>query len=215
MTDAWVEVPTRLGRQTRKRDDDSDAGDVVVYSSPQRSPGRGGRAFQPFVLVLVGIPGSGKSHFASRLENSMPGNFVRINQDSLGTRRKCETLARRTLAEGKVAVIDRCNFDFAQRKTWIDMAEKEKVHCECIVFQFEKDVCIARCQQRRNHETIHPSKAAGVVTFLAKQFYPPVPSVRNNGGHVECSGGERFHRLERVSSFNMADNLVESYLGQK
>eukprot|EP00584_Thalassiosira_punctigera_P010877 CAMPEP_0172547296 /NCGR_PEP_ID=MMETSP1067-20121228/16867_1 /TAXON_ID=265564 ORGANISM="Thalassiosira punctigera, Strain Tpunct2005C2" /NCGR_SAMPLE_ID=MMETSP1067 /ASSEMBLY_ACC=CAM_ASM_000444 /LENGTH=200 /DNA_ID=CAMNT_0013334367 /DNA_START=115 /DNA_END=713 /DNA_ORIENTATION=+ len=200
MTDDWVEIPTQRGRKTNERDDD-DGGDVVVYTSPRRSPRDGEPvAIRPFVLILVGIPGSGKSHFASRLERSMPENFLRINQDTLGTRRKCEALTRRALAEGKVAVIDRCNFDLSQRKTWIDIAEKEKVHCECIIFDFEAVVCVTRCQKRRAHETVHPSKAAGVVSLVARQFRPPVPHVRNNGGHVECLGGERFHRLERVSS---------------
>eukprot|EP00585_Thalassiosira_rotula_P007483 CAMPEP_0196143058 /NCGR_PEP_ID=MMETSP0910-20130528/12594_1 /TAXON_ID=49265 /ORGANISM="Thalassiosira rotula, Strain GSO102" /LENGTH=213 /DNA_ID=CAMNT_0041404451 /DNA_START=160 /DNA_END=801 /DNA_ORIENTATION=- len=210
MADDWVDVPTRHGRKTKKRYDDDDGGDTVVYSPPRGDPD----AFKPFVLILVGIPGSGKSHFASRLESSMPGTFLRVNQDSLGTRRKCEALARRALAEGKVAVIDRCNFDSDQRKTWIDIAEKGSVHCDCIVFDFEKDICVTRCQKRRGHETVHPSKAAGVVSMMARQFRPPVPCGRNNGGHVECSGGERFRRFERVCSFNMADNLVDSYLGR-
>lgn len=208
----WVEVvPTHRGRTSRKRghSSDDDGGDAVVYSSPSRQiPSRD---FRPFVLILVGIPGSGKSVFASRLETSMPAKFVRVNQDSLKTRKKCESAARKALAEGKVAVIDRCNFNLDQRKTWVDLANNANVHCECIVFDYQNAVCITRCQQRRGHETLHPSKAAGVVSLVAKQFRPPIPRQRN-GGEVQCSGGEQFRRLERVTSFIMADDLAERYL---
>ena len=91
--DGWVAVPARGGRTARP----SQKRDV--------SDKEGGH--RPFVLVLVGIPGSGKSHFAERLANAGPERFVRVSQDVLGTRKKCEARARRALAEGKVAVIDR------------------------------------------------------------------------------------------------------------
>jgi predicted kinase len=83
-------------------------------------------AEQPFVLILVGLPGSGKSHFASRLEEKS-ARFVRINQDVLGDRPACEKLARSVLADGKIAVIDRCNFDVNQRKKWIQIANEKGV----------------------------------------------------------------------------------------
>ena len=213
MKDDWVEVParTRGDRKKRERDgddnDNDDGGDEVVYHPPSPQP------FQPFVLILVGIPGSGKSNFATQLETSMPEKFVRVNQDTLKTRRKCEAMTLRALAQGKVAVIDRCNFNIEQRKTWIDIARNRHVKCECVVFQGEVDDCITRCKQRRNHETVHPSKAAGVVSLVARQFRPPIlRGGNNNGGRVECKGGEHFHRLERVSSFRMANDLVSDYL---
>lgn len=180
---------------------------MVVYAAPSR---QATRAARPFVLVLVGMPGSGKSFFATRLESSSGRAFVRINQDSLGTRGKCEEMARRVLAEGRVAVIDRCNFDVDQRATWIGIAREMRVDCECVVFHYDKDVCISRCAQRRGHETIHPSKAAGVVSVMFGKYRPPTPRSRRDG-HVQCVG-ERFLRLEHVASFNEADRLAQSYL---
>jgi predicted kinase len=166
---------------------------------------------RPFVLLLVGIPGSGKSHFALRLGSSGP--FVRINQDVLGNRRACENLARRVLAEGKVAVIDRCNFDLPQRETWTKIAHEMGVHCDCVVFSHNSDDCIRRCQNRRGHETIHPNEAAMVVSKMASEFRPPVP-LQNVTSWVQCSSGERFRRLEIISSFKQADDLADSYLSQ-
>jgi predicted ABC-type ATPase len=36
------------------------------------------------VIVTVGLPGAGKSTFASALEAAHPGRCVRVNQDDLG-----------------------------------------------------------------------------------------------------------------------------------
>ncbi|KAL7542577.1 hypothetical protein ACHAWF_007204, partial [Thalassiosira exigua] len=213
--DGWVDVPAR-GRESRKRDHpsrdgDDEGGDEVVYSPPQPSPRSDDETPRPFVLILCGIPGTGKSHFASRLAEALPRKFVRVNQDALGTRRKCEAMSRRALSEGKIPVIDRCNFDLDQRRTWIGIAEEAGAHCDCIVFRYDEDVCVTRCQKRRGHETMHPSKARGVVSLLARKFRPPVVRTRNSI-IVRCSGGENFRRLSRVTSFEMANELAESYL---
>ena len=52
---------------------------------------------RPFVLLLIGIPGSGKSHFASRLEAESNEQIVRVNQDTLGSLKRCITVARAAL----------------------------------------------------------------------------------------------------------------------
>ena len=172
-------------------------------------------AEQPFVLILVGLPGSGKSHFASRLEEKS-ARFVRINQDVLGDRPACEKLARSVLADGKIAVIDRCNFDVKQRKKWVQIANEKGVQCECIIFNHDKDECIKRCQMRIGHETVRPDDAARVVSAMAKDFRPPapIPKSKSEKGEVQCSGGERFRRLENVSTFKKADGLADKYLGR-
>lgn len=61
--DDWETVPVRRGKKKRSTSEIID----LVDSPPQRS-GKSSR--QPFVLILVGLPGSGKSHFASRLESA-------------------------------------------------------------------------------------------------------------------------------------------------
>jgi predicted kinase len=169
----------------------------------------------PFVLILIGIPGSGKSHFASRLETESNGQFVRVNQDTLGSLKRCITVARASLQQvvvdtppgGKTmttsVVIDRCNFNNQQRQIWIDLANEMQVDCECIIFDYDTDVCITRCQQRTNHETIHPSDAIKVVSKMAKLFRPPTRS-----------GGERYKRISRVTSFHEANVLADRYLAR-
>ena len=59
----WATVPSRKSRKREHSDDDGSAGDEVVYVgtiSPSSRPNKISHSFKPFVLVLVGIPGSGK-----------------------------------------------------------------------------------------------------------------------------------------------------------
>lgn len=94
-----------------------------------------------FMVVLCGLPGSGKSTFARSLEASHPNKFVRINQDELKSRQKCERKVRQLLrrttkspsssvsassssTQLQCPIIDRCNFDANQRSTWYRLAEE-------------------------------------------------------------------------------------------
>lgn len=48
---------------------------------------------------LKRLRGSGKSTLATQLEGLYPAHYVRVNQDSLGNRQKCEALTQRALRE--------------------------------------------------------------------------------------------------------------------
>eukprot|EP01048_Picozoa_sp_COSAG05_P026299 COSAG05_NODE_7103_length_855_cov_1.582011_1_plen_65_part_10 len=63
----------------------------------------------PQVIVLAGLPGSGKSTFAAALieQGSAAGQFARVCQDVLKTKKKCESAAADALASGISPVIDR------------------------------------------------------------------------------------------------------------
>ncbi len=62
---------------------------------------------------------------------------MRVNQDDLGSRVKCEVAARAALLSNRDVVVDRCNFDVAQRKTWIGMLVT-------VVYQRHSDVYMSR-----------------------------------------------------------------------
>ena len=62
--DDWETVPVWGKKRSTSETEVID----LVDSPPQRSGKSVSR--QPFVLILVGLPGSGKSHFASRLESA-------------------------------------------------------------------------------------------------------------------------------------------------
>jgi predicted kinase len=130
---------------------------------------------KPFVLLLAGLPGSGKSTLSGQLVNA-DSKYVHVNQDLLGTRPKCLTAARNALLAGKVPIVDRCNFDAKQRRWFIDLARQElggcAVHCVVLV-HVDRAQCLHRCKQRRGHPTLPPSEAAKVIGFVKKDWRLP------------------------------------------
>ncbi|KAI6210773.1 hypothetical protein M3Y96_00363600 [Aphelenchoides besseyi] len=72
----------------------------------------------PEIVVLVGSPASGKSFLAKELASKH--DYVIVNQDTLGTKRKCELAVLSALKERKNVVIDNTN---RNPLTSLEMAE--------------------------------------------------------------------------------------------
>mmetsp|Transcript_33363 Transcript_33363/g.76239 ORF Transcript_33363/g.76239 Transcript_33363/m.76239 type:complete len:428 (-) Transcript_33363:190-1473(-) len=133
----------------------------------------------PSVLVLVGAPGSGKSTFAKALTNASP-RWNRVNQDSInggqpGSRQQCEEFARRCLMQGKSIIVDRCNFNAQQRRTWVDLAREFSCHCDSIFLDLPLEVCKDRVARRVGHEGgVQGSDAAtrAIVTRMGNLLEP-------------------------------------------
>ncbi|KAG0339481.1 hypothetical protein BG004_006810 [Podila humilis] len=108
------------------------------------------------VLLLVGPPGSGKSTFSKALTRVFP-EFVRINQDDLGDRLACEAMTLSALQakdRSQSVVIDRCNFDADQRKTWVAIAQQLNIpEVQVIIMDTEFYHCKMRILARSNHPT--------------------------------------------------------------
>lgn len=83
------------------------------------------------VIVMVGIPGSGKSFFAkSHLEAN---GYTVINRDKLGTWQKCLAAMEVELAAKRRCVIDNTNPDKESRKRYAMAAKKLNVPVRCFV----------------------------------------------------------------------------------
>lgn len=124
------------------------------------------------IIVLIGLPGSGKSTVAKILGNQ---GYVRINQDELGSRNACKKEAAEALAANKSIVVDRCNFNSGQRQTWIELAKIYQVsRVVAVHLDVPAEVCIERASKRQNHPTIKDAETAqkAVKTMISDFTFP-------------------------------------------
>lgn len=94
------------------------------------------------VIVMVGAPGSGKSHVARTVLE--PRGFVVINQDKLKTWQKCVAMLESTLRLKQSAVVDNTNMDVESRMRYIKVARQLGVKCRCYM------MCTSLAQSRHN-----------------------------------------------------------------
>ncbi|CAO3696864.1 unnamed protein product [Umbelopsis ramanniana] len=125
------------------------------------------------MLVLVGLPGSGKSTFATKLAATKQ-EWKRVNQDDLGSRPACEHATKHHIAKGFNVVIDRSNFDSKQRRTWIDIAYKNNMRVDCIVFDTAVEECAERINVRQNHPTqVEGHHGIQILNRFVPNYTPP------------------------------------------
>eukprot|EP00929_Paragymnodinium_shiwhaense_P098631 TRINITY_DN6010_c0_g2_i1.p1 TRINITY_DN6010_c0_g2~~TRINITY_DN6010_c0_g2_i1.p1 ORF type:complete len:2002 (-),score=499.81 TRINITY_DN6010_c0_g2_i1:260-6265(-) len=148
------------------------------------------------LLLLCGLPGSGKSTIAAKLREQFGWQVV--NQDSLGSRQACMKAAREVLSSqtanglpGKL-VVDRCNVDKSQRSIWVQLATEEfglgALELACVWLDVREDECGRRVLKRFDHKTLAADASSlRVIRGFADTFEPP-------------SNREGFARVWRIAS---------------
>ena len=112
---------------------------------------------QPQMILLMGIPGSGKSTFATT--NVQP-DFVRISQDVLRTRSRVDSALAEALRERRNIVIDNTNVMRKERERFIVPARQVGYRVTGYYFQSIIEDCLSRNAQRSGTARI---PALGVV----------------------------------------------------
>ncbi|KAG0346282.1 hypothetical protein BG004_001990 [Podila humilis] len=149
-----------------------------VTGTPLESP--------PRLIILTGLPGSGKTHLVSALLQRHPDHFVRISQDELGSRSVCERLLAQSMRHQQQSltirgpakalpmsiIIDRCNPTALERKEWYEVAFQPD-STAMVWFSMSADKCTERARAREDHPTVAPDMAAKVVKSFASSFEIP------------------------------------------
>ncbi|KAN0008845.1 hypothetical protein ACTFIU_009511 [Dictyostelium citrinum] len=153
------------------------------------------------LVITCGLPACGKSYFAQAISERSNGAWKRINQDDLGTRKKCEDLLKQHLKAGHNVIIDRCNQDIGQRRNWIKMAASLGVaQVHLIWFTIDQTICKGRIVVRENHPTIPKGdEGIAIIDKFLTMFVPP-------------SEFEGFASLTKVSSEQESNDLIEKYI---
>lgn len=103
---------------------------------------------QKDMILMIGMPGSGKSHFA---KTNYP-NYVYVNQDTLKTNSKCLKETKIALQKGLPVIIDNTNgrkanrlmyvalakgYGYTVRYIWMNVSEELAKHCNHVRAKIE------------------------------------------------------------------------------
>eukprot|EP00392_Amoebophrya_sp_AT5.2_P016899 g17207.t1 len=181
------------------------------------------------LVILVGLPGSGKSSFVRRLrallgDKQVGGSQIaHLCQDALG-REALENGVGAAYKSSPLLVVDRCNLLERDRQRILDLCfnpAKEKVLV--VYFPTPAEVCSDRVARRLDHPTIPFGRGKTVVdSFVKRGIEVPGPlgaayqAVRVGGGETsepESDGGpscrspvdEVLRRYLLTSSSNTSD----------
>jgi predicted kinase len=103
------------------------------------------------LIMLIGIPGSGKSSF---YKGNYFATHMRISLDLLNTRNKEQQFLRLAFALQQRVVIDNTNVSRAERETYILEAKANKYKVTGYYFESKLEDCIARNELRTGRERI-------------------------------------------------------------
>ena len=155
------EPPPRLSKKRRQ----------VVYKSKSEKIGH---AIANLVNALDNptIPAAAKMGMQIKLAN-LQAEFEDALQDEKEAKAKA-TVTAHTIVNP--VIIDRCNFDVSQRKTWVELAKAAKIPVErrvCVVIGTPLATCSERATMRISHPTLGSDVAASVVHRVARDFVFP------------------------------------------
>ncbi|KAI8817820.1 uncharacterized protein EV422DRAFT_540078 [Fimicolochytrium jonesii] len=165
----------------------------------------------PNVLILVGLPGSGKSTFCARLGCISPDDstlitantYVRISQDDIGSRRACESLIATIIKRGGRVVLDRCNTRAADRMQWLELAFGPR-DAVAVHFTAGVEVCVKRVCARQGHPTLggEKGKVERVVRGFERDLEAPTVKEGFVGVWSVASMGDVEALAERICGAN-------------
>ncbi|XP_043482913.1 uncharacterized protein F21D5.5 isoform X2 [Leptopilina heterotoma] len=121
------------------------------------------------IIVMVGCPGSGKSHFVKTYLT----DYKYVNRDTLGSWQKCVAETERALVQGKSVVVDNTNPDELSRQRYVDVAKKRKVQVRCFVMAANKEHTKHNNKFRCLTDPTHEKISDIIINSYIKNFKVP------------------------------------------
>lgn len=134
---------------------------------------------RPEVIVLIGLPGSGKTTWAKYHYSS----YVILNGDVLKTSKNVIKALRESLQGNRNVVVDATNVTKERRKDIISEASKFNAIIYGVIFTASKDICMVRAKTREESGGPHIPRIA--FNKLASSY-------------VEPALDEGFHRIVHI-----------------
>ena len=193
-----IEEDTKMPAEARLSESQSikSAGKVSKEEREYAAQRARARRRVPRCVMLMGLPGSGKSTFANRLAASAPSEWTVVNQDCLG-KKKCIALAGMVSKKNRV-ILDRCNATVVERQEWHGIVGSQpKGDTALVYFAANVDTCIERVKNRAAHETIPEGTGERIVKCVAKTLEAP-----------SSQDESLFGTLEIVNTFQESNALL-------
>jgi hypothetical protein len=168
-------------------------------SSKSVSSGSKKPVSSPMFIVLVGLPGSGKSTLAEHLEQHGNGQWVRVSQDVMRSRKAVEN-AIGSLCRGEMkqhVIVDRCNVEPADRQAMLQLAFAPS-NAFAVFFDMDTAGCQQRVSGRTDHPTIPFGRGNAIVESFAKRLVPPTIS-------------EGFKEVIVIREFDQVESLLRRW----
>ena len=150
----------------------------------------------PKLIILVGLPGSGKSYFSENVA-TLDKNIVVISQDTIGSKTKCEEEFMKAIkSKNKKIIVDKCNPTIINRQSWTDYAMINKKDAVIIYFDYPLEMCITRVKDRVGHPTIKFGRGESIVKTFHKQLQAPTEK-------------EGFKKIITIRSFDECNTFLK------
>ncbi|EDV91399.1 uncharacterized protein F21D5.5 [Drosophila grimshawi] len=123
------------------------------------------------MIIVVGLPGSGKSHFCAEVLDSK--SYKIANADTLGSTQACLNACKQALIANQSCVVDNTNVDAASRKKFVALAVEMKVPCRCLVMNVTVSQAKHNIAYRELLDTDHSKINDMVFNMMKKKYQAP------------------------------------------
>ncbi|XP_012288871.1 uncharacterized protein F21D5.5 isoform X2 [Orussus abietinus] len=121
------------------------------------------------VIIMVGGPGSGKSHTV----RTYLDNYIHINRDTLGSWQKCVSMMDQSLTQGKSVVIDNTNPDPETRQKYVKVAQMHNVPVRCFVMKTDTEHSKHNNKFRELTDSTHDKVSDIIINSYTKKYVEP------------------------------------------